>query len=169
MKTLWLAIILLAAGCISAEAQKQLVVVDVETNTPVAGVNVQGKKGVVTTDSLGLFIVPDSSRTLVFSHLNYESRIVNLEEVRDTVYIISKLMNLQEVVVFGKGKLDDRLRDLNKSLRMARTEAQLLANDPSKPASLPLGLLGKLIPKKWRSSYKKEMRRKRHEEILREY
>lgn len=27
-----------------------------------------------------------------FSHVNYESRIINLEEVRDTVFLISKLL-----------------------------------------------------------------------------
>ena len=42
---------------------------------------------------------------MVFSHVNYESRIINMEEVRDTVYLISKLLNVKEVVVFGKAKL----------------------------------------------------------------
>lgn len=41
---------------------------------------------------------------MVFSHVNYESRIINMEEVRDTVYLISKLLNVKEVVVFGKAK-----------------------------------------------------------------
>lgn len=169
---IWLFIILLfTVGVVSAFSQKRLVVADVETLLPVEGVNVQGRGQVVITDSAGYFIVPDSSRTLLFSHVNYESRIVNLDDVTaDTVFIISKLLNLKEVVVFGKGKLDDdQLRELNKSLRMARSEVQLLAADPSKPASVPLGLLSKLLPKKWRSSYKKAQLKKRHEDILRAY
>jgi len=170
MKRCLFALFLLFVGCVSAFSQKQFVVADVETLLPVAGVSVQGKSGVAFSDSLGYFMPPDSSRTLVFSHVNYESRLVNMDEVAgDTIFIISKLLNVKEVVVFGKGKLDDRLDELNKSLRMQIKEAQLLANDPNKPASLPLGLLTKLLPKKWRPGYKKEMRRKQHEDILRAY
>ena len=115
-------------------------------------------------------MAPDSCRTLLFSHVNYESRMVNMQEVAgDTIFIISKLLNLKEVVVFGKLQYeDDGLDELRKSLRMQRTEAQLVAADPSK-ASLPLGLLTKLLPKKWRPGYKSEQRRRRHEEILRNY
>jgi hypothetical protein len=85
------------------------------------------------------------------------------------VQLISKLLGVKEVVVFGKGKLDDRLEDLNKNLRRQIKEAQLLANDPNKPASLPLGLLAKLLPKKWRPGYKDAQRKKRHDDILRSY
>ncbi|MCR5158169.1 MAG: carboxypeptidase-like regulatory domain-containing protein [Prevotella sp.] len=163
--------VIMLLGTLPAFSQRQLTVADVETLLPVAGVSVQGKDRTTQTDSLGRFALPDSSRTLVFSHVNYESRIVNMDEVAsDTVFIISKLLSVKEVVVFGKVHYeDDGLDELRKSLRIKRTEAQLLASDPSKPAGIPLGLLGKLIPKKWRSSYKKEQRKKRHEEILREY
>ena len=170
MKTMLLVILFLIMGLPAAFGQRRLLVADVETLAPVAGVSVQGKEHAVTTDSLGFFSVPDSSRTLVFSHVNYESRIVNIDEVRDTVFIISKLLGLKEVVVFGKALYEeDGLDELRKSLRIARSEAQLLASDPSQPASLPLSLLAKLLPKKWRPGYKKEQRRKRHEDILRAY
>ena len=171
MKTKLLIILFLSMGVSAAFAQRQLVVADIETLNPVAGTSVQGKEHVVITDSLGRFFVPDSSRTLVFSHVNYESRIVNMDDLAgDTVYIISKLLNLKEVVVFGKAHYEeDGLDELRKSLHIQRTEAQLLAADPSKPATIPLGMLAKLLPKKWRPGYKKEQRRKRHEDILREY
>ncbi|MBQ5570593.1 MAG: hypothetical protein IIT45_09155 [Treponema sp.] len=39
----------------------------------------------------------------------------------------------------------------------------------SEPASLPLGLLAKLLPKKWRPGYKDAQRKKRHDDILRSY
>lgn len=165
-----LVLLLMIVGAGTALAQKRLVVADVETMLPVAGVNVQGKDQVSVSDSAGVFQVPEGSRSLLFSHVNYESRIVNMDEVAgDTVYIISKLLGLKEVVVFGKGKLDDRLEDLNKNLRRQIKEAQLLANDPNKPASLPLGLLAKLLPKKWRPGYKEAQRKKRHDDILRSY
>lgn len=171
MKALWLILALLFTGLSSAFSQKQLVVADVETSLPVAGVSVQGRDHAAITDSLGRFCWPDSSRTFVFSHMNYDSRIVNVEDLgADTVFIVSKLLSLEEVVVFGKVHYeDDGLDELRRSLRLKRNEAQLLAADPSKPASIPLSLLGKLIPKKWRKSYKEAQRKKHHEDVLREY
>ena len=170
MNRLLTIILLLSLGMNTALSQRRLVVADVETLLPVAGVSVQGKGGVAYTDSTGHFMLPDSSRTMVFSHVNYESRIVNLEEVRDTVFIISKLLSLKEVVVFGKVHYeDDGLDELRRRLHIQRTESQLLAADPSKPASLPIALLAKLLPKKWRSSFRKEQRRKHHDDVLREY
>jgi len=171
MKIVRLVVSLWFVGCLSAWSQKQLVVADVETLLPVVGASVQAKDLTLTTDSLGHFVAPDSCRTLLLSHVNYESRIVNMDEMAgDTIYIISKLLNVKEVVVFGKGMIaDDRLKELNKRIRMERTEAQLAAADPSKAASIPLGWLAKLLPKKWRPGYKKEMQRKRHEDILRAY
>ena len=152
---------LMLLGVVSASAQRRLVVADLETELPVAQVSVQGKSRVAYTDSLGCFEVPDSSLTLLFSHVNYEPRLVNIDEVGgDTIYLVSKLLNLKEVVVFGKGMIEDeRLKELNKRLRMARTEAQLAAADPSKPANfLPLlsKLISKLLPKKWKKSTHRE-------------
>lgn len=163
--------ILLSVCCASLTAQRRLVVTDVETLLPVAGANVQGAQGIMVTDSTGRFTAPEGDATLVVSHVNYESRIVNTSELStDTLFIISKLLNVREVVVFGKGVTrDDRLDALNERLRMARTEAQLAAADPSKPASIPLSFFSRLIPKKWRASYRREQRRKHHEDVLRGY
>ena len=120
-KTVLFVIMLL--GTLPAFSQRQLTVADVETLLPVAGVSVQGKDRTTQTDSLGRFALPDSSRTLVFSHVNYESRIVNMDEVAsDTVFIISKLLSVKEVVVFGKVHYeDDGLDELRKSLRIKRS------------------------------------------------
>ena len=85
-------LLLLIAGTLQGFAQRRLVVVDVETLIPVVGANVISKDGNCTTDSLGYFSVSDSCKTLSFSHVNYESRLVNLNEVRDTVFMISKLL-----------------------------------------------------------------------------
>lgn len=101
LRTLWLTLLLLSVQQIIA--QKQLTVVDVETLIPINGANVLGKGFIVQTDSTGRIMVPDSCRSLSFSHVNYESRLLNIEEVRDTVFLISKLLNLKEVVVFGQG------------------------------------------------------------------
>ena len=140
-------------------AQRQLRVVDVETLVPVAGANVVSKNRTAQTDSMGCITVSDTCRTLVFSHVNYESRMLNLEEVRDTVFLISKLLNLKEVVVFGQKKRDDKLKDLKNQLGLSPLDAQLIGASTNSGMNL-FGLIGKLIPNKWRKS-KKESRRER--------
>lgn len=159
-------LLLLMAGAIQGFAQRRLVVVDVETMIPVVGANVISKDGNCTTDSLGYFSVSDSCKTLSFSHVNYESRLVNLNEVRDTVFLISKLLNIKEVVVFGHGQRQELPDALKKQLEVDKKDAQLAAIDPS--SGNLLSLIGYLIPKKWRKN-KKEARRKRLKQILENY
>ena len=160
-------LLLLMAVVAQAFAQRRLVAVDVETLIPVTGANVMSSDGNTTTDSLGYFSVSDSCRTLAFSHVNYEPRIINIKEVRDTVFLISKLLNIREVVVFGHGPHDILPDALKKQLRMNKTEAALASIDPSSGGNL-LALLGRLIPKKWRKN-KKEERLKRMRQILDDY
>ena len=138
---------------------------------PVIGANVVGKYGSYVTDSLGIVSVSDSSMTLTFSHVNYDGRIINLSEVRDTVFLISKLLNLKEVVVFGvnKSKRPD-FSELNNGLKLNKVEAQLAAADLSKGTSIDLGkVVNFILPKKWRPGYKKAQRKKRLKEILDDY
>ena len=153
--------------CLLLPAQRQLRVVDVETLVPVAGANVVSKDCTAQTDSMGCIMVSDSCRTLVFSHVNYESRMLNLEEVKDTVYLISKLLNLKEVVVFGHKKRDEKLDELKNQLGLSPTDAKLIAASANSGMNL-FGLIGKLIPNKWRKS-KKESRRERLKRIIEEY
>lgn len=167
----WLRLVLLFLSLslfLNLNAQRRLVVADVETLQPVAGVNVQGRGLKGLTDSLGCILVNDSARTLVFSHTSYESRIINLTEVRDTVYLISKLLSLKEVYVFGQGKGEDELKELKKRLRIEKTEAQLAGLRPEDMNGNLLGLLGKLIPKSWRRNKAAE-RRKRFQKMIEEY
>ena len=159
-------LLLIMAVATQAFAQRRLVVVDVETLIPVVGANVVSKDGTTTTDSLGYFSVSDSCRSLAFSHVNYEPRMINLTEVRDTVYLISKLLNVREVVVFGHGPHDVLPEALKKQLKINKTEAELAAANPGGANLLPL--LARLIPKKWRKN-KKEERMKRLRQILEDY
>ena len=153
-------------SCLSATAQRKMVVVDIETLIPINGGNITSKDGTITSDSLGYFPVPDSCRSLAFSHVNYESRIVNMEEVNDTVFLISKLLNIKEVVVFGHAQYRDDMKALKKQLRLEKNEAALLAANPA--GGNLLALIGYIIPKKWRQS-KKAARRERLKRILEEY
>lgn len=161
-----LLLLLITAVVSQAFAQRRLVVVDVETLVPVIGANVVSADGNTTTDSLGYFSVSDSCRSLAFSHVNYEPRMINLTEVRDTVYLISKLLNVREVVVFGHGPHDVLPEALKKQLKINKTEAELAAANPGGANLLPL--LTRLIPKKWRKN-KKEERMKRLRQILEDY
>jgi len=159
---------LLLAVAHQAYAQRRLVVADMETLIPIAGANVISRDGTSTTDSLGYVSISDSCRTLTFSHVNYESRLINVDEVRDTVFLISKLLNIGEVVVLGRGKREEIPEALKKQLRFEKTDAQLAAADPSRGTNL-LELFGYIIPKSWRKGYRKEQRRKQLQKILEDY
>ena len=152
--------------CVSASAQRRLIVVDVETSIPISGANVVGDQLNHQTDSMGCVFVDDSCRTLVFSHVNYESRLINLCEIRDTVFLISKLLNLKEVVVFGKAPQIEDYRELNQRLRLTKTDLQLSAAN-SNGMNL-FGLIGYLIPDKWKKS-RKQKRKERLKQILEDY
>ena len=166
MTKIRLFLLMLIIGTLHGFAQRRLVVVDVETLIPVAGANVITKNGNTTTDSLGYFSVSDSCTTLSFSHVNYESRLVNLTEIRDTVYMISKLLNIKEVVVFGHGQRKELPDALKKQLEAEKEKAKLASIDPN--SGNLFSLIGFLIPKKWRKNTK-EARRKRLQQILENY
>ena len=177
MKKLWIISFVMAMNATYAlaqgqgqdneQTQRQLTVVDVETLVPVVGANVVGKDITLTTDSMGIVNVPKDSRSLAFSHVNYESRIINTKEVRDTVYMISKLLSIKEVVVFGKGKKRD-YSELQKRLGLDKVEVQLLSG--GKRGTDLITAFNKLfVPKKWRKSWRRKQRMKRLQERLDEY
>ena len=149
-----------------AMAQRRLVVCDVESLEPISQVSVRSSAGVDITDSLGYFSVPDTCKSMVFTHINYESRLVNLSEVRDTVFLVSKYLSMREVVVFGKGKNDELVERMNKMLVLSKTDAQLLGANPSGGNLLGVigHFIGKLLPKS-KSAKRKEKAR----EILDNY
>ena len=166
MKAARLVFFMLVAFVTTVTAQRRLVTVDVETGTPLKGVNVQSHHFVATTDSTGYVTIPDSLHTFLFSHVNYESTLVNTYQTADTVFLISKLNNLGEVLVLGNGKKeDDGMSELERRIKkQARIEAELANANPN--GNL-FGLIGYLIPKKWKN--RKENKRKRHQEILENY
>jgi hypothetical protein len=82
--------------------------------------------------------------------------------VKDTIFLISKLMGLPEVTVFGKGKGEDALKELKRQMRIEKSEAQLLAADPSAGFNI-LGLLQKLFKRR------KESKKERFRKIIEDY
>lgn len=161
-----LVILALVFLSLSALAQRRLVVCDVESLQPISQVSVRSSAGVDITDSLGYFSVPDTCKSLVFTHVNYESRLLNLSEVRDTVFLVSKYMSIREVVVFGKGKNDEVAERMNKMLVLDKTDAQLLGANPSGGNLLGLigHAIGKLLPKS-----KSAKRKQKAREIIENY
>ena len=167
-----LLLLLLAAVSLEAFSQRHLVVVDVETLVPVVGANVVSREGTSVTDSLGGVLVSDSCLSLSFTHVNYESRIINVTELRrDTVYMISKLLNIKEVVVFGNGPVNELSSDLKEKLKMKAVDAQLAAANPNSGIQV-LEILKAIIPKKWLARLNKNSKKerlKRLQKILDEY
>ena len=161
-----LVILALVFLSLPALAQRRLVVCDVESLQPISQVSVRSSAGVDITDSLGYFSVPDTCKSLVFTHVNYESRLLNLSEVRDTVFLVSKYMSIREVVVFGKGKNDEVAECMNKMLVLDKTDAQLLGANPSGGNLLGLigHAIGKLLPKS-----KSAKRKQKAREIIENY
>ena len=161
-----LVILALVFLSLPALAQRRLVVCDVESLQPISQVSVRSSAGVDITDSLGYFSVPDTCKSLVFTHVNYESRLLNLSEVRDTVFLVSKYMSIREVVIFGKGKNDEVAERMNKMLVLDKTDAQLLGANPSGGNLLGLigHAIGKLLPKS-----KSAKRKQKAREIIENY
>ena len=158
-----------AALSVTVYGQRRLVVVDVETRVPIRGVNVTSSAHLAdTTDWMGFVTVPDTCHTLSFSHVKYESRLLNLSEVKDTVFLISKLMGLSEVVVFGHGKSEDQLKELKKQLRRDKTEIQLAAADPSMAFGIGLESIAALF-KKLFVRHNKLSRKEKLKKILDDY
>ncbi len=152
---------------VAASAQRRLIVIDVETLEPIDGANVVGNNLSAQTDTLGYITVPDASQSLLFSHVNYESRLINLKEVRDTVFLISKLLNVKEVVVFGKTPHVEEYEQLRKNINSSIADLQLSDAKPGDGINL-LGLFSYLIPKKWKKS-KKERREERLKRVMEDY
>ena len=150
-----------------AFSQRRLIVVDVETRVPVDGANVVGNSLSVQTDTLGYVTVPDSCRSLLFSHVNYESRLINMKEVRDTVFLISKLLNVKEVVVFGQAPYKGENEALRQQMTPSKADLQWAAVQPGDGINI-LGLINYIIPKKWKKS-PKERRKERLKHILEDY
>ena len=141
-------------------AQRQGVVVNMETGVPVCDVIVytdQGESVISAWD--GFFTLRDSFTVVRFANPNFEKRAVLLQELTDTVALLPSQNTLSEVEVWGKRK------DINQAFRLDKTELQL-----QQPVQQGFNLLGFLsyFLKKDRPT-RKERRRQRHQELLDSY
>ena len=85
----------------AAQAQTRCVVVDMETRRPLKAVRVTTEENItVETDYTGTCLLPKTFKKLKFVGYGYMRRLMNKEELTDTVQLLSTMLN--EVVVYGK-------------------------------------------------------------------
>lgn len=90
--------------CTCAAAQRRVVVRDMETLTPLKDVQVfvDGKTDRrLVTDYKGEFEIPDTIRSLLLCHKQYERRLLDSCEIGDTIDLLPNMNKMDEVIVWG--------------------------------------------------------------------
>lgn len=86
--------------CMCANGQRQILLLDGETHTPVKDVSVTtGKDTVYVSNEKGLVTITLPFDTIRFSHVRYLAEMLYRQELRDTMYLFPKEHMLPEVVV----------------------------------------------------------------------
>ena len=81
-------------------AQRQITVIDMDTNLPVKDVSVKaGHARSVQTDVLGRAEIPVVFDSIAFIHIRYEHEHLAFAEVGDTMYLLPKEHLLPEVTI----------------------------------------------------------------------
>lgn len=113
VRTLYYILLLLPSVVL---AQRQMVVVNVESKVPVRDVMISadgGQKMRTTWD--GLFALPDSFQRLDFYHPDFERRYVLSSELKgDTIFLIPNVNALREVVIYGERRFGKRMEQMLK-------------------------------------------------------
>jgi len=96
--------LLLILTAIQGMAQRNGVVLDMETRQPLAGVKVYTNTNkMYMTDRQGHYTITDrASRSVTFSHNNYVNRTLNLTNIKDTVLLLPKAITINTVVITAK-------------------------------------------------------------------
>ena len=112
-----------------ASAQRKIVVVDMETHIPIAGVSVKTDSAhAVITDINGIANIAERFDSISFNHMKYLSDKVTFEEMKDTMFLVPKNLMLPDVVITGLNP------DLKKALKknheriMEQSTLQLKSN-----------------------------------------
>ena len=112
-------IFLLLCGIVSIEiqAQRRIIVIDMDTNLPVKDVSVKiDSQKVVQTDYLGRIDVPVVFDSIAFSHMRYEYERITMAELTDTMFLLPKEHLLPEVTIT---ELNPRVKGLIAGWAMA--------------------------------------------------
>lgn len=115
---------LLSSGLL---AQRQMVVVNVESKVPIREVIVSADNGrEMRTSWDGLFEVPDSFERIDFRHPDFEHRyMLTSELLGDTIFLIPNTNALHEVVIYGERRFDKRMTSMMQSTPQQKLDAVL--------------------------------------------
>lgn len=115
---------LLSSGLL---AQRQMVVVNVESKVPIREVIVSADNGLeMRTSWDGLFEVPDSFERIDFRHPDFEHRyMLTSELLGDTIFLIPNTNALREVVIYGERRFDKRMTSMMQSTPQQKLDAVL--------------------------------------------
>ena len=102
MIRIFLVIICLVCS-LSVQAQTHGVIADMENHTPIRNVQIYSDTGKnAMTDYAGRFNIAFIFGSLTLSHPQYLRRTVTKEMLCDTIFLLPKMTNLQEVIIYGK-------------------------------------------------------------------
>lgn len=115
---------LLSSGLL---AQRQMVVVNVESKVPIREVIVSADNGrEMRTSWDGLFEVPDSFERIDFRHPDFEHRyMLTSELLGDTIFLIPNTNALREVVIYGERRFDKRMTSMMQNTPQQKLDAVL--------------------------------------------
>ena len=115
---------LLSSGLL---AQRQMVIVNVESKVPIREVIVSADNGrEMRTSWDGLFEVPDSFERIDFRHPDFEHRyMLTSELLGDTIFLIPNTNALREVVIYGERRFDKRMTSMMQSTPQQKLDAVL--------------------------------------------
>ena len=150
-------ILILSLMALRLSAQRTILVLDVETRTPVPRASVEPDGHAPTlTDSVGMARLPERFDSLTVSHLGYERERLAFSEVRDTVYLFATGHMLGEVVVYSQNNMMESLK---------KDMAKVVLPDPGQ-AALRVNIADVLRFFGWKS--KRERKKKKVEKIIKE-
>lgn len=164
----------LLAVSLGVRAQ-QFVVTDLESRVPIRDVMIYTDDNQQTKSHWdGTFSLNEGFVRINFSHPKYLSRYVLKTELKgDTIYLIPSMNTLDEVVIYGHRRFDERMADMFRPSPQQQLDAQLAQAIPDgfNPIAFALWLYEKTLAKKVerRSQRKKALREvRRKEEELQE-
>jgi hypothetical protein len=130
IRTAFICSLLFMLGVFRAQAQRRIVVLDMDTDLPVRDVSVRANGSAATkTDVLGRANVPLTADSISFSHVLYCSERLAMAELGDTMYLLPVEHLLPEV----------RVTELNPSIK-GMISAWALAGAMMGAAEAPRGI-----------------------------
>lgn len=84
-------------------AQKRGVLVDMSNHQRVAFAKIYTNTGsMITSDKEGIFTLPTNAQSVTVSHPRYMSRVLDKNDMRDTIELLPRSIDLNEVVITAK-------------------------------------------------------------------